>query len=126
MTSEDDDDGEMECARLLLDQMADKWTIRIFWAFCPDMMPIRFNELKRRVGGISQKVLSQHLRQLESDGLLERRVLPGRALGVEYAITPLGYTLREPVSVLYRWATTHARAVRAAQIAHMATEVRHG
>ena len=112
---EDEEDGEMECARVLLDQMADKWTIRIFWAFCPDMAPIRFNELKRRIGGISQKMLSQHLRQLERSGLLERRILPGRVLGIEYAITQLGLTLREPVSILYRWAEAHARAVRAAQ-----------
>lgn len=111
----DDDDSEIEFARLLLDQMADKWTIRIFWAFCPDMTPIRFNELKRRVGGISQKMLSQHLRQLERNGLLKRRVIPGRALGVEYAVTPLGLSLREPVSILYRWAEVNTRAVQRAQ-----------
>jgi DNA-binding HxlR family transcriptional regulator len=115
MIAQQDDDGEMECARFLLDRMADKWAIRIFWAFCPEMAPIRFNELKRRVGGISQKMLSQHLRQLERSGLLERRVLPGRILGVEYAITPLGLSLREPVATLYRWAEANVRAVRDAQ-----------
>ncbi len=94
--------SEIECVRMVLDQMANKWTVRIFWAFCPDMAPIRFNELKRRVGSISQKMLSQHLRQLERNGLLERRVLPGRTLGVEYLVTPLGLSLREPASALYR------------------------
>ena len=108
------DDEEIDGARLLLDRLADRWTIRIFWAFCPDMAPLRFNELKRRVAGISQKILSQRLRALERDGLLDRRVLPGRLLGVEYAVTPLGLTLREPVAVLYRWADEHEPGVRAA------------
>ena len=81
------------------------------------MAPIRFNELRRCVGGISQKMLSQRLRELERSGFLERRVLPGRVLGVEYGITPLGLTLREPVSALYRWAESNAPAVRSAQVA---------
>jgi len=100
---------------MVLDQLADKWAVRIFCAYYPDMAPIRFNELKRRVGGISQKILSQQLRKLERSGLLERRVLAGRVLGVEYAITPLGHTLREPISALYEWAEAHAGEVRAAQ-----------
>jgi DNA-binding HxlR family transcriptional regulator len=102
---------------MVLDQLADKWAVRIFCAYYPDIAPIRFNELKRRVGGISQKILSQQLRKLERSGLLERSVLPGRLLGVEYAITPLGRTLREPISALYEWAEAHAGDVRAAQAA---------
>lgn len=119
MSIDDDaeEEGNMECARVVLDQIADRWTVRIFWAFCPDMAPIRFNELRRCVGGISQKMLSQRLRELERSGFLERRVLPGRVLGVEYGITPLGLTLREPVSALYRWAESSAAAVRSAQAA---------
>src|ERR1700761_9377470 len=103
---------------MVLDQLADKWAIRIFCAYYPDMAPIRFNELKRRVGGISQKMLSQQLRKLERSGLIERRVLPGRLLGVEYAVTPLGHTLGEPISALYKWAEAHAGDVRAAQAAY--------
>lgn len=110
-----DVDDEHWAIDTVLDQLADKWAIRIFCAFYPDMMPIRFNELKRRIGGISQKILSQQLRKLERSGLLERRILPGRLLGVEYAITPLGQTLHEPISALYRWAEAHAREVKAAQ-----------
>ena len=110
-----DVEDELWAIDMVLNQLADKWTIRIFWAFCPDMTPVRFNELKRRIQGISQKMLSQQLRKLERNGLLERRVLPGRLLGVEYAITPLGHTLEEPISALYEWAEAHAREVRNAQ-----------
>ena len=113
MTAEIED--ELWAIDLVLSQLADKWVIRIFCAFCPEMAPIRFNELKRRVGGISQKVLSQQLRKLEQSGLLERRVLPGRLLGVEYAITPLGLTFQEPVAALSKWAEAHAQDIRAAQ-----------
>lgn len=111
---------ELWAIDMVLDQLADKWAIRIFCAYYPDMAPIRFNELKRRVGGISQKILSQQLRKLERSGLIERRVLPGRLLGVEYAITPLGRTLHEPISALYRWAEAHADDVRAAQASYQA------
>ncbi|MFT4283815.1 MAG: helix-turn-helix domain-containing protein [Protaetiibacter sp.] len=106
---------DVEFTRQLLDQLADKWTIRIMWAYCPDMAPIRFNELKRRVDGITQKVLSQQLRRLEHSGILERRVVSTRPIAVEYAVTDLGLTLRDPVSTLYRWASEHADQVRTAQ-----------
>ena len=115
-----DVEDELWAIDMVLDQLADKWTVRIFCAYFPDMAPIRFNELKRRVEGISQKMLSQQLRKLERSGLLERRVLPGRLLGVEYAITPLGHTLREPISALYEWAETHGRDVRDAQASFQA------
>lgn len=113
MTENRMDDAEF--TRQVLDQLADKWTIRIMWAYCPDMAPIRFNELKRRAEGITQKVLSQQLRRLERNGILERRVVSTRPIAVEYAVTDLGLTLREPVSMLYRWAREHAGQVRACQ-----------
>lgn len=110
-----DSANDIEFTRLVLDQLASKWTIRIMWAYCPDMEPIRFNDLKRRVDGITQKVLSQHLQRLERNGILERRVVSTRPIAVEYAVTPLGHTLREPVSMLYRWAKEHSAEVRASQ-----------
>jgi len=112
-----DAEDELWAIDMVLNQLADKWALRILCAYFPDTAPIRFNELKRRVGGISQKMLSQQLRKLERNGLLERRVLPGRLLGVEYAVTPLGHTLSEPISALYKWAEIHAGDVRAAQAA---------
>src|SRR5262245_42092755 len=118
MTKRVDDGDEADALdRLLLDQLADKWTIRVLCAFHPDMKPIRFNELKRRVGVITQKMLSHTLRRLERNGVLERRVLAGRELGVEYHVTALGRTLREPILALYRWTQQHADRVRRAQAA---------
>jgi DNA-binding HxlR family transcriptional regulator len=105
-------EDELDLTQRTLDEIANKWTIRIFCVFSEDENPIRFNELKRRVGGITQKVLSQHLRRLVRSGLLERRVQTGGALAVEYAVTPLGQTLREPLSGWYRWAQANAEAIR--------------
>lgn len=113
--SQVDDGDDAEFTRLVLDQLADKWTMRIMWAYCPDMQPIRFNDLKRRVHGITPKVLSDHLRRLERSGILERRIVSTRPFAVEYAVTELGHTLRAPVSGLYRWSREHASAVSAAQ-----------
>ncbi len=104
-----------ELSRLLLDQLADKWTIRILWAFCPGPAPVRFNEIKRRVSGISQKTLTQCLRSLERSGILERRVISAAPLGVEYCITPLGMTLKEPMNSLYLWAEQNVASVLCAQ-----------
>ena len=114
MTLEEDPLDGAELTRALLDQLADKWTIRIMWAYCQDMEPIRFNELRRRVVGITSKVLSEHLRRLEHSGILERRVTSTRPIAVEYAVTDLGRTLQEPVSILYRWAHDHASQLHAA------------
>lgn len=104
-------EDEIDLIQRTLDKITDKWTIRIFCAYSEDQSPIRFNELKRRVGGITQKVLSQHLRRLVRSGLLERRVQTGGVLAVEYAVTPLGQTLREPLSVWYDWAQANAEAI---------------
>jgi DNA-binding HxlR family transcriptional regulator len=104
-------EDEIELTQRTLDKITDKWTIRILCALSEDQSPVRFNELKRRVGGITQKVLSQHLRRLVRSGLLERRVQTGGVLAVEYAVTPLGETLREPLSVWYDWAQANAEVI---------------
>lgn len=87
---------DVELNRLLLDQLADKWTILILQVFCGGPEPVRFNEIKRRVQGVSQKTLTRCLRRLERNGILERRVVEAAPLGVEYSITPLGWTIAEP------------------------------
>jgi DNA-binding HxlR family transcriptional regulator len=73
-----------------------------------------------RIGGISKKMLAQTLRRLQDNGLVERRVIAGAPAGVEYRLTPLGETLREPVQVLAHWAEQHAADVLAAQDAQLA------
>jgi DNA-binding HxlR family transcriptional regulator len=107
-----------ELGRLLLDQLADKWTIRILLSMCPYEQPVRFNELKRRVEGVSQKTLTQCLRRLERNGLVSRRVIAAAPLGVEYGFSKLGETLAEPFMALYTWAEKFVPRVMEAQAAY--------
>jgi DNA-binding HxlR family transcriptional regulator len=101
--------------RVLLDQIAGQWTLLVLGALCDNEGRARFNAIKRAVPGISQKTLTQCLRQLERNGLVARRVLTQSPLGVEYSFTKLGDTLEIPVAALYEWTATYSAAVRAAQ-----------
>jgi DNA-binding HxlR family transcriptional regulator len=100
-------------SRLLLDQITDKWSILILAELCAK--PLRFNEIKRRLDGITQKALTQSLRRLERSGILARRVIPSSQVAVEYSVTPLGRTLETPFRVLYAWTVEHAGTVAQAQ-----------
>ena len=76
---------------------------------------MRFNEIKRAIDGISQRMLTTTLRGLERDGLVRRTVHPTNPPQVEYALTKLGHTLLEPVRVLAIWAQRHRREVMRAR-----------
>jgi len=89
-------------SRAVLDRIADKWTALIIYALSDGTL--RYGELQRRVGGITQKMLTQTLRSLEADGLVDRRVHPVVPPMVEYTLTPLGRSLREPLGAIRRWA----------------------
>ena len=89
-------------SRAVLDRIADKWTALIIHALSGGTL--RYGELQRRVGGISQKMLTQTLRSLENDGLVGRVVYPVVPPMVEYSLTPLGRSLQEPLSAICRWA----------------------
>jgi DNA-binding HxlR family transcriptional regulator len=102
-------------ARELLDRIANKWTTLIMGTVSAAEAPIRFTELRRAVTGISQKMLTQTLRELERDGLITRTVYPVIPPRVEYEATALGRTLEEPLSALSRWTEKHMNAVREAQ-----------
>lgn len=78
--------SQMPQVRPVLDKIADKWTILILVVICPQ--PARFNEIKRRLDGITHKALADALKRLERNGLVTRTVLPTAPIGVEYAITP--------------------------------------
>lgn len=83
-----------ECpSRPILDQIADRWSVMVMAVL---ERPRRFNEIKRRLEGVTQRVLTQTLRRLERNGMIARRVLQGSPIGVEYSLTPLGQSLREP------------------------------
>lgn len=85
----------------------------ILTALCKQ--PLRFNEFKRRLDGVTQKALAQALRRLERNGILARRVIPSSQVAVEYSITPLGRTLAQPFNALYLWTLEHLDTVMKAQ-----------
>ncbi len=108
--------SDMARLRPVLDKIADKWTIMILTVLCPK--PSRFNEIKRRLDGITHKALADALKRLERNGLVTRTVLPTTPIGVEYAITPLGHSLRQPFEALCAWALNHGGAIEEASAAH--------
>ncbi|MBR0556955.1 helix-turn-helix transcriptional regulator [Ciceribacter sp. L1K23] len=99
--------------RPVLEQIAHKWSILILTFLCQE--PKRFNALKRRMDGITQKALTEALRRLERNGLIERTVTTTSPIAVEYSITPLGRTLQEPFLALYDWALDHQADLKTAQ-----------
>jgi DNA-binding HxlR family transcriptional regulator len=77
--------------------------------------PYRFGQLRRMVPDISQRMLTQTLRDLQRDGYVEREVFPTKPPSVEYRMTPLGHSLYEPVSKVILWALENQQAVRTAR-----------
>ena len=99
-------------SRPILDQIADKWSMMVMAVLAK---PRRFNDIKRRLEGVTQRVLTQTLRRLERNGMIERRVLPTSPVGVEYSLTPLGESLREPFGHLYDWTIAHTGEIQKCQ-----------
>jgi DNA-binding HxlR family transcriptional regulator len=89
-------------SRVALDLIADKWAVLV--AGCLVDGPKRHSWLRQRIGGISGKMLTRTLRELERAGLVERRIFPEVPPRVEYSLSPLGFSLREPVTALTDWA----------------------
>src|ERR1700677_1310670 len=87
----------------VLARIGDKWSVLVVSRLGEG--PVRFNELRRSIGGISQRMLTLTLRGLERDGLITRTVFPTIPPRVDYALTPLGRDLLNPVSALGEWAT---------------------
>lgn len=73
--------------------------------------PTRFNELQRRLDGVTHRVLTQTLRRLERNGMIRRTVIPTSPVGVEYSLTPLAESLRAPFGVLYEWTVEHGSEI---------------
>ena len=111
---------DVAATRPILDHIANKWTVLILSVLCT--RPARFNDLKRRLDGITHKALSDDLQRLERDGLVSRKVLPTQPIGVEYTITDLGCSLREPFAALYNWALGNGSALERAQCAYDAAK----
>jgi DNA-binding HxlR family transcriptional regulator len=109
-------------AREVLARVGDKWSVYVI-----DVLgssgTLRFNELRSRVEGISQRMLTVTLRGMERDGLVTRTVHPEVPPRVEYALTPLGTTLRRLVRGLVEWSGAHLLEVDTARAAY---DARHG
>lgn len=100
-------------SRDLLDRIGDKWTVLVLGELKHGAC--RFTQLRKRLSGVSEKMLTQTLRALERDGLVHRTVYPAVPVRVEYALTPLGQTLREPLKTLTDWSVQHIADVLAAR-----------
>jgi DNA-binding HxlR family transcriptional regulator len=100
-------------AREILDRVGDKWSLQVISLLGERAK--RFNELRREIDGISQRMLSVTLRGLERDGIVTRTVYPVMPPRVEYALTSMGATLMDAASTLVRWAETHLDEIDASR-----------
>jgi DNA-binding HxlR family transcriptional regulator len=97
----------------ILARVGDKWSVFVIMLLGDG--PRRFNEIKRMVGGISQRMLTLTLRGLERDGLVTRTVFPTIPPRVDYELTDLGRGLWQPVEALCKWASEHQAEIEAAR-----------
>jgi DNA-binding HxlR family transcriptional regulator len=100
-------------ARQILDRVGDKWSLLIIAMLSEK--PLRFNELRRVITGISQRMLTLTLRDLERDGLIVRTVYDTKPPSVAYNLSELGRTLLEPVEGLIQWAFANKAAIEQAR-----------
>jgi len=98
----------------LIGRVADKWTM-VLLEVLEEHGTLRFSQLARHVGGISQKMLTQTLRQMERDGFVARTIYPVIPPRVEYQLTPLGQSLGEAFCGVWQWAEEHRLRVEAAR-----------
>lgn len=99
--------------RQILARVGDKWSVLIVMALRDE--PRRFNDIKRAIGTISQRMLTLTLRSMERDGMISRTVYPTKPPRVEYELTKLGHSLRMPIEQLGWWAIEHQEAILEAQ-----------
>jgi len=104
----------LQCeSRRALELIADKWTTLVVYALVDG--PRRHGDLRRTIDGISQKMLTQTLRRMEAEGLVDRDVLDRVPPHVEYSLTPLGRTLEKPLVAICEWAMEHLGELRDAR-----------
>lgn len=95
--------------RQILNRIADKWSLLVIALL--EKRKLRFTELKKSITGISQRMLTTTLRQLERDGIVARKVFPVVPPRVEYELTPLGATLHETIQALVSWTERNQQAI---------------
>lgn len=114
-----------KCAtRQVLDHIAGKWTVLIVDALRDGTM--RYTDLSRRIEGVSQKMLTQTLRSLETDGFVLRTVTPTIPPRVDYELTDLGRSLGGPIRALREWTETHINEIERARIVAAERKVAQG
>lgn len=108
-------DDHTQCRAMsdVLNRVGDKWSVMIVGRLGDQTL--RFSEIRRSIGTISQRMLTLTLRNLERDGLVTRTVYPEVPPRVEYALTPLGQSLRKPISALWDWSVDHYEDITAAR-----------
>lgn len=109
--------GESDDCRVvreILDLVGDKWTLYIIASLKDG--PVRFNELRRQIDGISQRMLTINLRGLERDGLVKRTLFPTIPPRVDYELTDVGRTLLAPVMALVMWASSNRGNIQDARV----------
>lgn len=111
-------DGSTESCpcRPTLDRLGDRWSSELIGVL--EAGPLCAGQLRRRLGGISRKVLTSTLRGMERDGLVSREVLPDKVIRVRYRLTALGLALAEPLAVIRDWSQRHLPEVAEAQRAY--------
>jgi DNA-binding HxlR family transcriptional regulator len=97
----------------LLSRIGDKWTVLVVGTLGEG--PRRFNELRREIPSVSQRMLTLTLRNLERDGLVSRTVTPTIPPRVDYALTDLGHSLLTPITALSQWAIDNIASIHSAQ-----------
>jgi DNA-binding HxlR family transcriptional regulator len=110
-------------SRQALDRIADKWTCLVVYALVEG--PLRHGQLRRKIDGISQKMLTQTLRSMQADGLVQRTVYDVVPPRVDYRLTELGDTLTEPLTAICHWAMNHLPELQAARAAHRDSAAEH-
>ncbi|MET4156838.1 helix-turn-helix domain-containing protein [Agromyces sp. PvR057] len=104
-----------ECpSRVVFGRIGERWTMLVILALAR-AGTLRFTELKAQVGRVTPKVLTETLRALEDDGLIDRRAFQDSPPRVEYSLTPLGVSLLEPIQAMREWAERHVPEVLAAR-----------
>ena len=108
--------GECQAVSSILSRIGDKWSVLIVMMLADG--PKRFNQLRRMIGGVSQRMLTLTLRGLERDGLVSRTIHPMIPPRVDYELTPMGRTLLRTIEQLIDWADSHVAAIHVAQASY--------
>ncbi|WGS23619.1 MULTISPECIES: helix-turn-helix domain-containing protein [unclassified Bradyrhizobium] len=109
----DPDHSDCRAVASVLARIGDKWSVFVIMMLIDG--PRRFNELKRMINGISQRMLTLTLRGLERDGLVTRTIFPTIPPRVDYELTDLGRGLAEPIKALGEWAFAHLPEIEGAR-----------